>query len=218
MYWYFSELSSELEYMEYYLHSSICPHDVMLWHKDNVTFNCTNYNLHHINRHQEQSQLKYKVYTYKDFILYIWHVFEKNNFIRIRNRLSTHYNFITATVSFSASLLLHSLLYLYTTLSVELSFLLIVKLFCADYCFHSGCRYTTLLHCVACTCRICLGGYVYALLVQNHSSHPVLHYIFHSVESVITSYPVLWWILLVSSTCCDSFLLLNLCCILLFGM
>jgi len=75
----------------------------------------------------------HKVNTYKDFILYILHVFGKDNFIRIHNRLSTFYNFITTKLPFSASLLPHPLLYLYTTHPVELSFLLLVKLFCADY-------------------------------------------------------------------------------------
>jgi hypothetical protein len=76
-----------------------------------------------------------------------------------------------------------------------------------------------ILHCVACSCRICVGSYVCVLLVQNLSWQPVLHCIFHSSELVITSYPVLCWILLVSLMCCDSFLLLYLCCIsFLFGM
>jgi len=88
-----------------------------------------------------------------------------------------------------------------------------------DDWFRSDRRYIMLLVCVACSCRSCLGGYVYVLLVQNLSWQPVLHCIFHSVELVITSYSILCWILLVSSMCCDSFLLLYLCCIsLLFGM
>ena len=85
--------------------------------------------------------------------------------------------------------------------------------------FCSGCRYIMIIHCVAYSCRICLGGYVYVSLVQNLSWQLVLYCIFHSDELLITPYPVLCWILLVSSMRCDSFLPLYLCCIsLLFGM
>jgi hypothetical protein len=196
----------------------------MVWcsDRDNLTFKCANYNLHHINRHHEQCQLNCIRWTHTRILFCTYYMFLGK--IILSEYTTDFLHFITSlqpNCLLSASLLPHPLLYLYTTHPVELSFLYLwsCSVLITDDWFSSDCRYIMLLERVACSCRICLGGYVHALLVQNLSWQPVLHCIFHSIELVITSYPVPCWILLVSSMCCDPFLLLYLRCVpLLFGM
>lgn len=219
IYWYFLEISSELECMESNLHSPICPHGVMLWQRQ-LNLKCANYNLHHINRHQEQCQLNCIRWTHTRILFCTYYML-------LRKIILSEYttDFLHSVTSLQPNCLSvlhyhHTHCCTYIPPHCWTEFITSEAVPChTDDWFRSGCRYIMILHCVACSCRICVGGYVCVLLVQNLSWQPVLHRIFHSTELVITSYPVLRWILLVSSMCCASFLLLYLCCIsFLFGM